>query len=207
MPPATAGWFEPIENGVQAAQRAREGLIAGGDLAYAGYTYMLPCRTCWTARRRWTSLLAEIDGGAGLRAPDRQRADRPVARQLPVARPACCAAKTPPRPSEAVPLDRYADNPLALFYAHSAAPIAAAIFGDPDGLAEHSAAAMQLLAAVHGFYPIAQVRLLRGLALAEEARATDGDARDDLLAELDEVTGGWPDAPRTRRTTSSTCCG
>ena len=32
-------WFEPIENAVQEAQRAREGLIAGGDLACAGYTY------------------------------------------------------------------------------------------------------------------------------------------------------------------------
>jgi hypothetical protein len=32
-------WSEPVENGVRAAQRAREGLIAGGDLANAGYTY------------------------------------------------------------------------------------------------------------------------------------------------------------------------
>ncbi len=34
-----ACWCEPVENGVQAARRAREGLIAGGDLAFAGYTY------------------------------------------------------------------------------------------------------------------------------------------------------------------------
>ena len=101
--------------------------------------------------------------------------------------------------SEAVPLERYADDPTALFYAHLCRAIAAAIFGDPAGLAEHSAAAMELLAVVNGFYPVAQVRLLRGLALAEEARATDGDARDDLLAELDELTrwlAGWaPGAP------------
>ena len=32
-------WFGPIEDGLQAAQRAREGLIAGGDLANAAYTY------------------------------------------------------------------------------------------------------------------------------------------------------------------------
>ena len=32
-------WFEPIENGVEALRRARQGLIAGGDLANAGYTY------------------------------------------------------------------------------------------------------------------------------------------------------------------------
>ena len=47
-------WFEPIESSVQAAQRAREGLIAGGDLANAGYTYHPTCWACWTARHRWT---------------------------------------------------------------------------------------------------------------------------------------------------------
>src|SRR6185369_8122395 len=31
-------YFVPIEDVVQAARRAREGLIAGGDLAYVGYT-------------------------------------------------------------------------------------------------------------------------------------------------------------------------
>ena len=76
--------------------------------------------------------------------------------------------------SEAVPLERYADDPTALIYAHLCRAIAAAIFGDSAGLAEHSAAAMELLEAVYGFYAVAQVRLLRGLALAEEARATDG---------------------------------
>jgi hypothetical protein len=34
-----ACWFESIENVVHAARQAREGLIAGGELAYAGYTY------------------------------------------------------------------------------------------------------------------------------------------------------------------------
>src|SRR4029450_5757889 len=90
--------------------------------------------------------------------------------------------------SEAAPLDRSADAPTALIYAHLCRAIAAAIFGDSAGLTEHSAAAMELLRAVSGFYAVAQVRLLHGLALAEEARATDGDVRDDLLAELDELT-------------------
>ncbi|HTF53129.1 MAG TPA: hypothetical protein VK735_37260 [Pseudonocardia sp.] len=35
-----ACWFEPIENAVDAAQRAREGLIAGGDLTHAGYPHL-----------------------------------------------------------------------------------------------------------------------------------------------------------------------
>ena len=32
-------WFEPLESGVRQAQRAREGLLADGDLANAAYTY------------------------------------------------------------------------------------------------------------------------------------------------------------------------
>ena len=49
--------------------------------------------------------------------------------------------------------------------------IAAAIFGDLVGLARHTAAAMPLLPAVLGLYPTAVAHLLRGLALAEQARA------------------------------------
>ena len=44
------------------------------------------------------------------------------------------------------------------------------IFGDPAGLAQHTAAAMPLLPAAAGFYPAAVARLLRGLALAGQAR-------------------------------------
>ena len=44
------------------------------------------------------------------------------------------------------------------------------------------------MAAVAGTYPTAVVHLLRGLALAGQARDSSGDERGDLLAELDEVT-------------------
>ena len=88
---ALSCWFEPIENGVQAAQRAREGLIAGGDLANAGYTYHPTVSVPAGLRAVAGRLRRRGGGGAGLRAPYRQRADRPVARQLPVA--GRCAAR------------------------------------------------------------------------------------------------------------------
>ncbi len=72
----------------------------------------------------------------------------------------------------------------------SPAPIAAAIFGDPAGLARHTAAAMPLLPTARGpLYVSAVARPLRALALAAQARDTDGDERGALLAELDDVTG------------------
>jgi signal transduction histidine kinase len=84
--------------------------------------------------------------------------------------------------------DRYVGNPLAVFDVHITRAIAAAIFGDPVDLARHAAAAMPLLPFAAGLYPIALARLLRGLALAGEIRASHNDD-DALLSELDEVTG------------------
>jgi hypothetical protein len=87
-----------------------------------------------------------------------------------------------------VAADRFAGNPVALFHAYLTRALAAAILGDPVGLLRHTAAAMPLLPAAVGLYPTAVAHLLRGLALAGQARATDGDERGALLSELDAVT-------------------
>jgi signal transduction histidine kinase len=184
---AISGWFEPIENGVHAAQQAREGLIAGDDLAYAGYTYQLSVPYSMDCASSLASFVAEIDAGlAFLRRTGNEQTGQWLDSYQWLA--SVLRGESSTAASEAVPLDRYADSPLALLYAHLCHAIAAAIFGDPVGLAQHSAAAMDLLPAAAGFYSIAQVRLLRGVALAGQARATDGDERGDLLSELDEVT-------------------
>jgi signal transduction histidine kinase len=198
MAASNGGWFEPIENRVHAVHRARDGLIAGGELAYGGYTYMLSVPYSADCAPSLASFLAEIDDGiAFLRRTGNEQTGRWLDSYQWLVR--VLRGEHSAAASEAVPLERYADDPTALIYAHLCRAHAAAIFGDAARLAEHSAAAMELLAAVHGFYAAAQIRLLRGLALAEEARATDGDARDALLAELDELTrwlAGWaPGAP------------
>jgi signal transduction histidine kinase len=198
MAASNGGWFEPIENRVQAVHRARDGLLAGGELAYVGYTYMLSVPYSTDCAPSLASLLAEIDGGvAFLRRTGNEQTGRWLDSYQWLVR--VLRGEQSRAASEAVPLERYADDPTALIYAHLCRAHAAAILGDAAGLAEHSAAAMELLAAVHGFYAAAQIRLLRGLALAEEARATDGDTREQLLAELDELIGwlaGWaPGAP------------
>ena len=76
------------------------------------------------------------------------------------------------------PPDTSVDNPLGLFVARTTRAIAAAIFGDQVGLARHTEAAMPLLPFAAGLYPSAVARLLRGLALAGQARAGHGDERD-----------------------------
>ncbi|HEY6758149.1 MAG TPA: AAA family ATPase, partial [Baekduia sp.] len=198
MAATNTGWFAPIEQGVDAAHRARDGLIAGGELAYGGYTYLLSVPYSVDCAPSLASFVAELDDGFTFL---RRTANEQTVRWLDsyewlvgVLRSERAGAAT-----EAVPLERYADDPTALFYAHLCRAIAAAIFGDAARLAEHSAGALELIQVVNGFYPMAQVRLLRGLVVADAARATDGDARDDLLAELDELArwlAGWvPGAP------------
>jgi predicted ATPase/signal transduction histidine kinase len=180
-------WFEPIENGVQANQRAREGLIAGGDLAYAGYTYHPTVYYLLDCAPTLDNVVAQVEAGlAFVRRTGSEQTGQWLDSHVWLAgvlRGGSSAAI-----GTAVPTDRYADNPLALFHAHLNQAIAAVIFGQAVDLARHTAAAMPLLPAVLGNYPTAVAHLLRGLAIAEQARAGHGDERAALLAELDEVT-------------------
>ena len=182
-----ACWFEPIENGVQVGQRAREGLLAGGDLANVSYSYYTTVHYMLDCEPLLDAYVAEVE--AGLAFARRTGSEQTIqwlesCRWLAgVLRGEIVAAA-----GEAVPVDRYAGNPVALLHAHLSRAVVAAIFGDPAGLARHTAAAMPLLPANVGNYSIAVARLLRGLALAGQARVTDGDERGGLLSELDEVT-------------------
>ncbi|QRP42803.1 AAA family ATPase [Amycolatopsis sp. FDAARGOS 1241] len=180
-------WFQPLENGVHAILRAREGLIAGGDLAYAGYTYhsieyfLLDCAPALD------HLVEQLEAGVAFA---RRTGNEQIGQVLDGHR--WLAGVLRGGSSDAIgtadPTDRYADNPMALLYAHLNRALAAAVFGDPFGLAQHTAAAMPLLPAILGHYSTAVARLLRGLALAGQARTTAGDDRTALLAELDETT-------------------
>ena len=89
----------------------------------------------------------------------------------------------------AVPAGGHGGNPVTLAAVHDTGGIAAAVFGDQAALARDAAVLMPLLPTVEGSHPSAVARLLRGLALAGQARAADRDQRAGLLAELEEVTG------------------
>jgi signal transduction histidine kinase len=183
---ALAWCFEPIERCMESVRRAREGLIAGGDLANAGYTYQESVEysaDCAPSLDAYVSVVEE--GLAFVRRTGNEQTGRwldPYRWLAGVLRGESAAAA-----GEAVPADQYAGNPLALFYAHLSHARAAAIFGDQAGLTRHTAAAMPLLPALEGVYPAAVARLLRGLALAAAARTADTGERDGVLSELDEI--------------------
>ncbi len=190
--PATSGarsvfalycwWFEPLEHAIDEAQRAREGLLAGGALANVAYGYRTTVSYLLDCASTLDDFLAEVEAGlAFVRRTGNQHLGQSLDSYGWLA--GALRGETP-AVEEAVP-DRYG-NPLARVDAHLTRALAAAIISDQDGLARHTAAAMPLLPDTAGFYPAAMTRLLRGLALAGQARTGSGDQRGTLMADLDE---------------------
>ena len=179
-------WFEPIENSVQAGQQARDGMIAGGDLANAGYVCQPIVASLLDCVPTLDVYVAEVEADVAF---VRRIGSELIGQWLDSYRwlAGVLRGESSAGAGEAVPIDRYAGNPLALLFMHIQHAVAAAIFGDPVDLVRHTEAAMPLLPAAQGLYPAAVARLLRGLALAGKARATDGDERGGSLSELDEV--------------------
>jgi signal transduction histidine kinase len=179
-------WFEPAEKTLQAGRQARDGLIAGGDLANAVYTWQSIVAALLDCAPSLDTFVDEVE--AGLTFARRTGSEQSghwleTYRWLAGVMRGECAA------GDAVPIDTHAANPLGLLFAHITRAIAAVIFEDPCGLGRHTAAAMPLLPAVSGHYVTAVVHLLRGLALALQARVADVEERGRLLSELDDVTG------------------
>jgi diguanylate cyclase (GGDEF)-like protein len=185
---ATLCWcYEPVENAVQAARRAREGLIGGGDLVYAIYTYHTTVRGMLDCAPSLDDVVAEVEAGLTL---VRRGGDEQTGATLDIYRwlVGVLRGENSATAGAAVPLDRYADNPIAVLHGNISHAVAAAVFGDPVALAQHTAAAMQVLPADLGSYPTATAYLVRGLALAGQLRVSHGGERGGLLSELDDVT-------------------
>ncbi|HEY6747838.1 MAG TPA: AAA family ATPase [Mycobacteriales bacterium] len=183
-------WFEPIENAVRAAREARQGLIAGGDLAWAGYACQPAVAGLLECAPTLDGYVAEVDASLAF---VRRTGNEQTGQWLDSHRWLAEVLRGdgsggPAAAGDPIPVDRYAGNPAALLYGHIARAIAMAVFDDQAGLAQHAAAAMHLLGAAKGLYPTAIARLLNGLALAERARAAPAAERGELLSELDEMT-------------------
>jgi signal transduction histidine kinase len=180
-------WAEPIENSVHEGQRAREALIAGGDLANAGYTYYASVPSMLDCAPSLHRYLTEADAAVAFaRRTGSEQSEQVLDTYRWLA--AVLLGETTAAADDAVSADKYVGNPLAQFAAHLNHANAAAIFGDLTSLVQHTETAMRLLAVAVGLYPTAVARLLRGLALAGQARSADPGKRSGFLAELDEVT-------------------
>ena len=198
-------WFELIENSVQTAQEAREGLLAGGDLAFTSYSYHMTVVGLLDCAPTMDACLAQVD--AGLSFVRRTGSEQPN-QWLHCYHWLADVLRREGAADQAPPADAYQSNPLTLIHVHLTRAIAAAISGDQAALARYSAAALPLLPVVVGFSNSAMAHPLRGLQPGlggprrrrRRARGAPGRTGRGSCA-------GWPPGLPTRRTTSCTCCG
>jgi diguanylate cyclase (GGDEF)-like protein len=184
-------WFESLEDNLQHAQQAREGLLLGGDLQTAVFTYHVSTPSLLDCAPTLESYLPTVE--AGLALAGRTGNDQTVAAGLPYRRLVRALRRESDLPEAGVdPVDR-ADhlagletNPMAAADVHLARALEAVLFGDQAALREHARAAMPLLEYVLGSYSTARGHLLQALALAGDARAAAPAELAGLIDELDE---------------------
>jgi signal transduction histidine kinase len=179
-------WFEPVEASIGQARQARKGLIAGGDLANAGFSYHATVEGLLDCAPALEGCLAEIEAALDFRR--RVASDQSgqwlenyqwLMRTL--------LGRTNEDGSGPAFVERYGNAPDALFHAFVTRAIAAAILDDEDGLGRHTEAAMELVPAFEGVYPTTWAYVLRGLAVAARLPALRDEARNAALVELDQV--------------------
>ncbi|MEU8081871.1 diguanylate cyclase [Catellatospora citrea] len=184
---STGHWYEPLEDNVQQAQLAREGLLHGGDLQKACHTFYVSVYELLDYAPTLDGYLTEVD--AGLAFATRTGNDQSTDVYLPYRRLAGMLRGEPVEPGTgAEPLpEALAGNPVAVSNVHVTRALAAALLDDMPALHRHIEAATALLPVNPSVYPVAQARLLRGLDLAEQARTGAPDERAARLSELDET--------------------
>ncbi len=151
-------WFEPLEDSVDEARRAHEGLISGGDLDNAAYTYCTTMQALLECAPSLDACVGDVEAGLAFYATHRQRKHGRGSPDVPMG-DRCAARRTPPQPGRRC-LRRVRRHPAASLLAHSVQAMAAAIFGDQAALERHTAEALPLLAAAPGNYPSAVARML-----------------------------------------------
>jgi diguanylate cyclase (GGDEF)-like protein len=186
-----APWFEPLEDMVRGAHRAREDLLRVGDLQIACYTCSVATAGSLECAPTLAVLLTEVESGLALchRTGNRQVTEflMPLRQLVRTLRGETDApdSLTDATFDEAAHLAGLAANSPAPAVFHISRAIAAVISGNVPKLAESAAAATGLLPMFPGAYVSATIRLLQGLASAQRIAAAPPAERAALLADLD----------------------
>ena len=137
-----AWMFDPIESAAHEALRAREGLLAGGDPT-AAYTYYPTAYYLLDCAPTLDEYVEVMDAALAFVA----RIGSEHIRQMLVSYRWLAGVLGGDSfvAGEAVHADEYANNPVALFFAHVNSAVGATVLGDRAALARHTAAARPLL--------------------------------------------------------------
>ena len=165
-------WFEPLEACIPQARRAREGLLRGGDLQFACFTYYTALSALLDSAASLDDCETELVSGRAfaLRAGNHNAAASFAAygQLLRTLRGEGASDEEPL--DEAVHLQSVAANPIAEARYRVYRALGAALMDDLPALELHSAAAFPVLPAIDGQYASALAHLLRALALAQRLR-------------------------------------
>lgn len=184
-------WVLPQEDNVLEAQRAREGLLEGGDLQNACFTYYASVYSLLESAPSLDRLATEADAALAFSA--RTGNDHAAAAFVSVRQLArMLAGETEELGSfndaffdEAAHLAGLGINRVAAANFHITRAMGAALAGDSPALLRHAGAIMPRLAAVPGTYLTALAHLLQALAQAQRARTATPEERSLCLGELD----------------------
>jgi signal transduction histidine kinase len=183
-------WLEPLENSVPMLQRSREGLLHGGDLQNACFTWVSLLHALRDCAPTLDSYSGEIEAAIafGTRTGNGLVGNTFVEQlQLVQALRAEPGSQNAPRNDaidEARTAGRSADDSLRRARHHTTRALGAALFGDTAALVRHAAQAALAARDLQNFYSHACVTLLQVLALAEQARTAPPSQVAELLAEL-----------------------
>ncbi|WP_436533597.1 diguanylate cyclase [Actinoplanes sp. HUAS TT8] len=176
-------WFEPLENGVRLAHQARDGLLRGGDLRSAFYTYYASVPQTLGSAPHLEAFAKESEAAEafGQRiGADFETSMFVVGQRL--------VRVLRGEESASVPLGDAATltgNEAAQAFLSAAQALCSALFGDDDALAVTSATAIGLLPAIPGVYLQAPAHMMAVLGAAVRIRRSAGAERDTALADLD----------------------
>jgi diguanylate cyclase (GGDEF)-like protein len=172
-------WFDDLELVAELARNARLGLLHGGELQIASFTYY----TTLTALLEYAPVLDRCEAEAdlavsfALRTGNHQAAATfTVLRQVPRAlrgRTVSPGSLSDADFNESRHLATLGVNRLAAAYLHVYRALTAALFDDDAALIYHAAAITVLRYRLDSLYPIALAYVLQGLALARRLRTAD----------------------------------
>ncbi|HKT01718.1 MAG TPA: diguanylate cyclase [Rugosimonospora sp.] len=188
-------WFDPIEESIRHARRAREALIRGGDLMHAAFTYYVTVGEAIENAPTLDDAMAEMDSALAFVA--RTGADHVGAYVLAwrqAVRTLRGETHTPGGADDAsfderTHLERLAANPTAAGTYHLMRALVSAVFANPEGLARHAPVAYAMMPAYEATHATGLAHLVQALSLLWQAREAAAPQRTEMLAAADHCRG------------------
>ena len=190
---SVAPWFDPLQESVRQAQRAHDGLLRGGDLQNACFTYYASIGQLLECAPSLDSFAAQLDGALAFAARTGNTQieaslsfHRELVWQL-TGESSGAQGFSRAGQMERARIAAEGDNSSALNTLHLTRALHGALSGNAEQLARHSAALKPMLSHIRALYESAPSHLLLALSLAGQVKGGAPGERAQLLAELDQA--------------------